>query len=147
MCALEQISDEATSGDSTAKSRGLLRNISQFGFLLGLKAAICLFGSTDDLSRTMQNHALNIRSALAAASVLLSKLICSGWENQSISSQCGMNAYRDRWKVRLCCSSVAAISKSTSATWWWPTAALPYSFPDAKSHFREQFINAVQLIS
>ena len=74
MCALEQVSDEATSGDSTAKSRGLLRNISQFGFLLGLKAAICLFGSTDDLSRTMQNHALNTGSALAAASVVQANL-------------------------------------------------------------------------
>ena len=75
MCALEQISDEATSGDLTAKSRGLLRNISQFGFLLGLKAAICLFGSTDDLSRTMQNHAaLNTGSALAAASVVQANL-------------------------------------------------------------------------
>ena len=74
MCALEQISDEATSGDSTAKSRGLLINISRFEFLLGLKAAICLFGSTDDLSRTSQNHALDIGSALAAASVVQANL-------------------------------------------------------------------------
>ena len=70
LCALEQISDDGTSADSTAKSRGLLRNISRFEFLLGLKAAICLFGSTDDLSRVLQNHALDVGPAIAAASVV-----------------------------------------------------------------------------
>ena len=63
LCALGQISDEGTSADSTAKSLGLLRNISRFEFLLGLEVATCLFGSTDELSRTLQNRTLDVGSA------------------------------------------------------------------------------------
>ena len=44
LCAVEKISDEGTSAESTAKCQGLSRNVSRFEFLLGLKAAVCLFG-------------------------------------------------------------------------------------------------------
>ena len=85
MCALEQISDEATSGDSTAKSRGLLRNISQFGFLLGLKAAICLFGSTDDLKVDLQ---LRVRCACGATAMSLRGIAVASHANRSKNEQC-----------------------------------------------------------
>ena len=43
--ALEEISHKGTSAESTAKCRGLLRNVSRFEFLLGLKAAVYLQGN------------------------------------------------------------------------------------------------------
>ena len=42
--AQEEIRDEGTSAESTTKCRGLLKNVSRFEFLLGPKAAVCLFG-------------------------------------------------------------------------------------------------------
>ena len=137
LCALEQINDDGTSADSTAKSRGLLRNISRFEFLLGLKAVICLFGSTDDLSRILQNHALDVGSAIAAASVV----------------QAGLQRMREpeyfepMWNECLQIGEkfhfpAPELPRFRRAPRRLDEGQQPYVFPDAKSYMRQQFINS-----
>ena len=141
MSALEQISDEGTSADSTAKSRGLLRNVSRFEFLLGLKVAICLFGSTDELSRTLQNHALDVGSAVAAASVVQAHL----------RRMTEPEYFEPMWKECLDISekyefAAPQLPRYRRAPRRIDDGQPPHLFPDVKSHFRQKFVDVVDSV-
>ena len=99
------------------------------------------FRSHRCLSRTLQNHALDVDSALAAASVVQTSLLRMKEPEYFEPMWNDCLALADKFAF-----PAPQLPRYRRASWRLDDGQLPHSFPDAKSYFRHQFINAVDSV-
>lgn len=124
-----------------AKARGLIKNISTFEFLFSLKLSIMLFGKTDDLSRTLQHHKLDVGGAMSAGKIL----------QRNLSRLREDEAFETHWKECRSENMLLKFSEPKLPRYHrqprrYDDGEDPHEFTDVKQYYRNIYIDSIDAV-